>query len=253
MTIFQSLILGLIQGLTEFLPVSSSGHLVIFQHLLNLSEPPVVFDVLVHLATSLAIVIVLFKSLIKITAKQLTFIVMASIPAAILGLLLNSQIEQLFNSVKLVGFALLITSAFLFSTKLQPKADRPLNEKNQKSKLSFKNSILIGFSQALAIIPGISRSGSTIVTGLHTGLSPTTAFNFSFLLSLPAIFGAQLLQLDKLTSLPTSQYPSLIVGFVTAFISGFFALKLLRRFVINGNLHYFGYYCLVLAALTLLI
>jgi undecaprenyl-diphosphatase len=251
MTISQSIILGLIQGLTEFLPVSSSGHLVIFQHLLNLSEPPVVFDVLVHLATSLAIIIVLFKSLIKITLKQITIIVVASLPAAIIGLLLNSQIEQLFSSLKLVSFALLITAAFLFSTKLQPKADRPLDDKNKK--INFKNSILIGFSQALAIIPGISRSGSTIVTGLHTGLSPSTAFNFSFMLSLPAIFGAQLLQINKLASLSSLELPSLIIGFITAFASGLLALNLLKRFVINGKLHYFGYYCLVLSALTLFI
>ena len=251
MTISQSIILGLIQGLTEFLPVSSSGHLVIFQHLLNLSEPPVVFDVLVHLATSLAIIIVLFKSLIKITLKQITIIVVASLPAAIIGLLLNSQIEQLFSSLKLVSFALLITAAFLFSTKLQPKADRPLDDKNKK--INFKNSISIGFSQALAIIPGISRSGSTIVTGLHTGLSPSTAFNFSFMLSLPAIFGAQLLQINKLASLSSLELPSLIIGFITAFASGLLALNLLKRFVINGKLHYFGYYCLVLSALTLFI
>lgn len=244
MTIFQSFILGLIQGLTEFLPVSSSGHLVLFQHLLNLSAPPVVFDILVHLATSLAIIIVLFKSLISITGKQLKIILVASLPAAILGLLLNSQIEQLFNSLKLVGFALLISAAFLFSTKLI--------KKSKNSNLSFNNSILIGFSQALAIIPGVSRSGSTIVTGFHTGLSPSTAFNFSFILSLPAIFGAQLLQLDKLASLPSYQLPSLLVGFITAFISGFFALKLLRRFVINGKLYYFGYYCLALSILTLI-
>jgi undecaprenyl-diphosphatase len=244
MTISQSIILGLIQGLTEFLPVSSSGHLVIFQHFLNLSAPPVVFDVLVHLATSLAIIIVLFKSLISITGKQLKIIFVASLPAAILGLLLNSQIEQLFNSLKLVGFALLISAAFLFSTKLI--------KKSKNSSLSFKNSILIGLSQALAIIPGVSRSGSTIVTGLHTGLSPSTAFNFSFMLSLPAIFGAQLLQLDKLASLPSHQLPSLLVGFITAFISGFFALKLLKRFVVNGKLHYFGYYCLALSILTLI-
>lgn len=245
MSLLQSLLLGLIQGLTEFLPVSSSGHLVIFQHLFQLSEPPVVFDILVHLATSLAVIVVVFDSLIKINLKQIKFIVLASIPAAILGLFLNSQIETLFSSLKLVGFTLLGTSAILFSTKL-------IKTKKIK-KLNFKNTFLIGLSQALAIFPGISRSGSTIVTGLHTGLSPKTAFNFSFLLSLPAIFGAQLLQLNKLVNLSPPQFPNLIVGFISAFISGFFALKLLKKFVTNSKLHYFGYYCLLLGLLVLLI
>ncbi len=244
MSLVQALLLGLIQGLTEFLPVSSSGHLVIFQHLLNLSKPPVVFDILVHLATSLAVIIVIFDSLVKITFKQIKIIILASLPAAITGLLLNSQIEPLFSSLKLVGFALLFTSALLFSTKLI-KATKNL-------KLTTNNSLLIGLAQAVSIIPGISRSGSTIVTGLHTGLSPITAFNFSFLLSLPAIFGAQLLQLNKLVALPLSQLPVLLAGFITAFISGLIALKLLKRFVINAKLHYFAYYCLILAALILL-
>lgn len=245
MTIYQSLILGLIQGLTEFLPVSSSGHLVIAQHLLNISIPPVVFDVLVHLATALAIVVVIFKDLIKITSKQIRFILLASLPAGLVGFFLNSYTETLFSSLPLVGLALLVTSVILFSTKLiQTKKFKVRN---------LKNTFLIGLAQALAIIPGISRSGSTIVTGLHLGLKPTTAFNFSFLLSLPAIIGAQLLQLDKLALLPSSQLPTLLIGFLTAFISGFFALKLLKKFVLKGNLHYFGYYCLVIGLLTLFI
>ncbi len=245
MTIFQGFLLGLIQGLTEFLPVSSSGHLVIFQHLLNLSDSSVTFDILVHLATSLAVIIVVFDSLVKITFKQIKIIALASLPAAIFGLLLNSQVETLFSSLRLVGFTLLITSGILFSTKLL-KTLKP-------SELNHKNTFLIGLAQALAIFPGISRSGSTIVAGLHTGLAPKTAFNFSFLLSLPAIFGAQLLQLNKLTNSPPSQIPSLLTGFITAFISGFFALKLLQKFVTNSKLHYFSYYCLVIGLLALLI
>jgi len=244
MTIIQAFSLGLIQGLTEFLPVSSSGHLVITQNLLNLSHPPVVFDILVHLATAFAIIIVIWPSLKKITLKQIKLIILASIPAGILGIILNSHVESLFSSISLVGLALLLTSGILFSTrKIKPK----------NIKLNPKNSLQIGLAQALAIIPGISRSGSTIVTGLHTGLKPVEAFNFSFLLSLPAIFGAQLLQINKLANLPPSQLPILLSGFITAFISGFFALKLLKRFVNGGKLHLFGYYCLILGILTLVI
>ncbi len=244
MTFYQSFLLGLIQGLTEFLPISSSGHLVIAQHLFQLSKAPIFFDVLVHLGTSLAVIIVVFESLTKITIKKIKLIILASLPAAVFGLLLNSKMEQLFSSLRIVGFALLVTSAFLFSTKLIRKAP--------KIKLNYKNSFLIGFSQALAIIPGISRSGSTIITGMHLGLSPAKAFNFSFLLSLPAIFGAQILQLNKISNFPSSQFPILLTGFTTAFISGLIALKMLKRFVIKGKLHYFGFYCLILGLVVLI-
>ena len=243
MTPIQGLILGLIQGLTEFLPVSSSGHLVIAQNLFKLNEPPVVFDILLHLATSLAVIIVIFNTLKNINLKKIKLILIASLPAGVLGIFLNQEIEILFSSVKLVGFSLIITGLILFSTK---KIDQ------KKSLLNSKNSLLIGLAQALAIIPGISRSGSTITAGLHQGLTPKDAFNFSFLISLPAIFGAQLLQLNKLGNLPSTQLPTLTIGFLAAFISGLFALKLLKRFVLNAKLHYFGFYCLILGLLTLI-
>lgn len=243
MTLAQGLILGLIQGLTEFLPVSSSGHLVIAQSLFQLKETPVIFDTLVHLATALAVIVVIFNSLKKISLEQVKLIIIASIPAGLAGLFLNQFIEELFSSVKLVGFALVVTSLVLFSTKKITK---------KLSKLNFKNSFVIGLAQSMAIIPGISRSGSTIVAGLHQGLTPQEAFNFSFLISLPAIIGAQLLQLNKLSTLSSSDIPTLAIGFATAFISGLIALKLLKRFVVSGKLHLFAYYCLTLAIITLI-
>lgn len=244
MTIFQAFFLGLVQGLTEFLPVSSSGHLVIIQHLFKLSSPSAVFDIFIHSATALAVVTVVFGKLIKLKLRQIKLIIIASFPTAIIGLSLNSYINQLFSSLKLVGFALLITGGLLFSTK-------HLQGSSLKAKLNFKNTFLIGLAQVLAIIPGISRSGSTIVAGLHAGLSPATVFNFSFLLSLPAIFGAQLLQLNKLLSFPLSQLPNLLVGFITAFFSGLIALRILKKLIINSKFYYFGYYCFLLG-LTIL-
>lgn len=245
MTPIQGLILGLVQGLTEFLPVSSSGHLVIVQHLFYLKEAPILFDTLVHLATALAVITVIIKTLIKLNFRQIKFILIASIPTGVIGIFLNQVIEELFSSLNLVGFSLIITSAILYSTKKQitlSGCDR--GNTPQKS-------FLIGLAQALAIIPGISRSGSTISAGLHLGLSSKEAFDFSFLIFLPAIFAVQLLQLNKLGDLSSLEYPTLLIGFTSAFISGLLALKLLKRFVINGKLYLFSYYCLALALFTL--
>ena len=246
MTPIQGLILGLIQGLTEFLPVSSSGHLVIAQNLLKLTEPPVVFDVFVPLATALAVVIVIRETLKNINLDQIKLILIASIPAGVFGILLNQKIEELFGSLKLVGFSLIFTGLILFSTK------KIRQGYTLTPKLNPKNSFLIGLAQALAIFPGISRSGSTITAGLHQGLTPKDAFNFSFLISLPAIAGAQLLQLNKLGSLSPKEFPVLAIGFLTALLSGVFALKLLKRFVVCGKLHFFGYYCFTLGFTILL-
>ncbi len=240
MTLLQGLLLGLLQGLTEFLPVSSSGHLVIAQHLLQLRQTPVAFDIMLHLATALAVVALMWPTIIKLDLKTFKLIILASIPAGIVGLFLNHQIETLFSSIGLVGVTLIITSILLFSTKFFKFP--------HFNKLNSKSAILIGLFQSLAIIPGISRSGSTIVAGLSQKLNPKKAFNFSFLLSLPAIFGAQLINLGRLTKLDQQLSPIYLTGFISAFISGYFALKILKKLVIGGKLHYFAYYCLTLGA-----
>lgn len=246
MNLATGLVLGLIQGLTEFLPVSSSGHLVIAQKLLGFTEAPVVFDILVHSATALAVIVVMFPVIVKVNRDTLLKIIVASLPAAVIGLWLNRQIEILFNSLILVGFSLIVTALILFSAKAFFKTAK-------KSKLKNSQALFIGIFQALAIIPGISRSGSTIVAGLSQGLKPLSAFNFSFLLSLPVILGAQLLQLTKLTQLNFSDTPFLLAGFTSAFISGLLSLKLLKRFLINKNLNPFAYYCLTLGFLVVFI
>lgn len=245
MTLIQALILGLLQGLTEFLPVSSSGHLVIAQHFFNLLTPPVLFDVLLHLATALAIIIVLWRQLLSLDKKTIGFILLASLPAGIIGVLLNSSIETLFSSVKLVAAALLVTALLLFLT-------RYFFSQASHTRLTWKNTLLIGLFQALAIIPGLSRSGSTISAGIFAKLKPELIFNFSFLLALPAIFGAVLLQLKDLNFAGSWLDLPLLIGFITAFISGLFSLKLLKKFVSQGKFSFFAYYCLALG-LTLLV
>lgn len=244
MTLIQALILGLLQGLTEFLPVSSSGHLVIAQHFFGLLTPPVLFDVLLHLATALAIIIVLWRSLLSLNKRTLGFILLASLPAGIFGLLLNSSVETLFSSVKLVAVALMLTGLLLFLT-------RYFFSQAKNTRLTWQNTLFIGLFQAIAIIPGISRSGSTISAGIFAKLRPELVFNFSFLLALPAIFGAALLQLKDLNFSSSILDLPLLIGFITAFISGLFALKLLKKFVSSGKFSFFAYYCLALG-LTLL-
>ena len=237
MSWFQALILGLLQGLTEFLPVSSSGHLVIAQSLFHLSTPPVVFDILLHLATALAIIVVLWKQLISLKPKTIGYILLATIPAGIVGVALNSSIETLFSSVKLVSLALLFTSGLLFLSQ------KYFNKANN-STITWKNSLIIGLFQAVAIIPGVSRSGSTISAGIFSRLKPKTAFTFSFLLALPAIFGAAILQLKDLKTFSFGTVD--LIGFLAAFFSGLLALKLLRGFVSRGKFTPFSWYCLAL-------
>jgi len=245
MTIIQAIALGLVQGLTEFLPISSSGHLVIGQHLLGLTKPEVTFDILVHLATALAIIAVFLPVLFKLKFKTIYFILLASLPAAIVGLSLNQHIETIFSSLPLVSLSLIITAFLLFiSKKFTYSAPR--------TQLTCKDSVFIGLFQALAIIPGISRSGSTIVAGLFRHLSPKSSYNFSFLIALPAILGAQLLNFNKLNQIPTQAIPAYVFGFLTAFISGVFSLKILKNIIQKGQLHYFAYYCLALAVFTLI-
>lgn len=246
MTVFEAIFLGLLQGLTEFLPVSSSGHLVIAQHFIGLTSPPVLFDILLHLATSLAVIVVLWSQLLQLNLKTIGFILLASLPAAIVGLILNSSIETIFSSLTLVAFALLINSLILFSAQY-------FFSNAQSTSLSAKNSLVIGLFQALAIIPGISRSGSTISAGILAKLKPQLVFNFSFLLSLPAILGAVLLQLKDLSFFQTQLGLPLLLGSITAFVSGLMSLKLLKKFVSQGRFSFFAYYCLALGLILLLV
>jgi len=246
MTLIQALILGLLQGLTEFLPVSSSGHLVIAQHFFGFLTPPVFFDILLHLATALAIIIVLWRPLLSLDKKTFGFILLASLPAGIIGILLNSSITALFSSVKLVAVALLIIGLLLFLT-------RYFFSQAKNTRLTWKNTLFIGLFQAIAIIPGISRSGSTISAGIFAKLRPELIFNFSFLLALPAIFGAAFLQLKDSNFSSSLLGLPLAIGFFAAFISGLFALKILKKFVSRGQFSFFAYYCLVLGFLLLVL
>ena len=255
------MLLGLIQGLTEFLPVSSSGHLVLARTLLGSSGEGITFEVMVHFGTFLAIVTV-FRGQIweMITAvfggigalvgrkgiaqrfegdvhlKLALWIVIGSVPAACLGLLFEDYIEQAFSNPMLVSGALLVTGGMVWSTRYVKKT---------RGDVGWKDAILIGAAQAFAMVPGISRSGSTIVTGLWRKVDRAKAAEFSFLLALPVIFGATLLKLKDVFEAPpsSSEAWSLFVGTATAYASGYVAIRVLLGIVRKGKLDRFAYYC----------
>lgn len=247
MSFSQAAILAVIQGLTEFLPASSSGHLVILQKLFNFSEPPVLFDILVHVGTLGAVVIYFRKELVKISRQTVWLILLGTVPAAIFGLFLQNHIEQIFNSLKLVGLSLLVTAGFLFSTQKLKSFNRQFN------KLNWKDALFVGAFQALAILPGISRSGSTIVSGLWRKFNRETAFRFSFYLAIPAILGALILQTPDLIYSPCAYLSQGILGMLIAGVVGYGALRILENILLQAKLWLFGLYCLFLSLLLLLL
>ncbi len=242
-------LLGLVQGLTEFLPISSSGHLVIGQHLLGISKPDLSLEIILHLGTLLAVFVyfrkqiwalidalINFKDKEKHTSRLFSFyVIVAMIPTGIIGLALKETLKANKNELSLVGTALIFTALLLFTSNIiqrKQKTTKPLN---------IFRSILIGIGQGIAVIPGLSRSGSTIATALMTGVSKKQAAEFSFILSIPAILAATVLELD--TSVVLN--PAYLIGMLCSFIAGMFAIHFLMKLITKGGFHLFGYYCLI--------
>jgi undecaprenyl-diphosphatase len=270
MDIIQAIILGMVQGLTEFLPVSSSAHLVIVPELLGVKSS-LAFDTLLHLGTLIAVVgyfwsdviqIIksFFKSLLDMPRgnfktglnedkyKKLSWlIIIGTIPAGLAGILFKDFFESLFSSVTAVGFFLLITGFLLWGAERMPHGQKKMND------ISIKNAITVGIAQAFAIAPGISRSGATISAGLFLGIERETAARFSFLLSIPAIMGAALVQSKELTSGFDINTGVFIAGFVSSIIFGYLAIKLLLKIIREKTLLIFAYYCWIVGALVLII
>lgn len=262
MEIYQSVVLGLIQGLTEFLPVSSSGHLVIFQRFFGLMEPEIFFDVCLHLGTLAAVVIYFRKDLITIIGavfsrlfqlvqkkttlqealsdtdvKMAILIVTGLIPTAIIGLMIDKVADILYASVLITGIMLIVTGSFLWLSR-RADTDEEIN-----NDFTIKKAFVIGFVQGFAVIPGISRSGATIVTGLFLGLDRELSARYSFLMSIPAIFGAALLSLKDVEGLSHIALESLIPGVLVAGVTGYLALSFLVFIVKKGQLYSFAPYC----------
>lgn len=260
MSIINAIILGIVQGLTEFLPVSSSGHLVIAEHLLpGWHQPGIIFEILLHLATLLAVIIffrkdlgALIKSLYS-SGPQATkhrrvilMLLLATIPTGIIGLLGKKFFVSLFNRLDVVGGMLLVTALILWL------AESRNPEKLTKKSTTIVDAIIIGITQGLAILPGISRSGSTIGAGMLLGIEPGTAARFSFLLSIPAISGAALLNIREISAIPADQIASCLCGALAALITGLMALKFLLMIIEERRLKIFSLYCLIVGSITLI-
>lgn len=259
--------MGAVQGLTEFLPVSSSGHLVLAKTWLGLETPGVVVEAMLHLGTLLAVLLFYWRDLVAIVGGFVSghtawlqrrvawrtlwrapdvrlgyLLIVGSVPAAIAGLLIEPFIERLFQSTLLVGIGLIVTGLLLFAASRLPTGQRQLDEANAT------DALVVGAAQALAILPGISRSGSTVVAALGRGMDRELAVRFSFLLSIPAILGAQLLELKDIAGAGTELGLGLWMGLLSAFVCGFAAIAWFTRLVARGRLHGFVAYCCLLGA-----
>jgi undecaprenyl-diphosphatase len=254
----EALILGIIQGLTEFIPVSSSGHLEIAKAILgdeSVPEESLLFTVVVHAATALATVVVYRKDVLDIIkgvfafqwnpeTKFVALVVVSMIPAAFIGLFFNDQIESLFErNIMLVGAMLVITGLLLILADKAKSTGKPL---------SFGNALVVGIAQAIAILPGISRSGATIATTVGLGIDRERAARFSFLMVVPLILGKMILDIKGLYKMGSAGESDklfvLFVGFVAAFVAGIFACKWMIQLVKRAKLTHFAIYCFVVGA-----
>lgn len=267
--IIKAALLGALQGLTEFLPVSSSGHLVLLHHLLDFSQSAIFFDVMLHLGTLGAVIVVYRKSIVDLvkasvsdTLKSLStrqvslaqrmvgLLIIATIPTGIIGLLLNDQMNHFFDQPKAVALMLMVTACLLQLPRLRSRKSDQLSC-HDESELRIWHALLIGVVQGLAVIPGISRSGATISTALLLGIRPALAAEFSFLLSIPAILGAVVLKVSDISVIGS---PAIVfVGISTSFFIGVIALRLLLSLINRARFFVFSYYCLLVAALTFFI
>ncbi len=269
MTFIQALILGIIQGLTEFLPISSSAHLVIAPFILGWTFPEqqvLPFDVLVQLGTLLAVIIYFWtdlwaiikafiQGLVKLkpfadpSARQGWLLILASIPAGLAGLLLKKTVDQAFQSVVITGVFLLVTALLLTAAEWIGKRRRSLET------LNWLDAVLMGIGQALAIFPGISRSGATMSAGLARDLDRTAAARFSFLMSIPIMLAAGAVEIKDVLDIPglSGMLPMIGVGFIAAAIVGYFSIRWLLRFITTHSLRPFAVYCAGLGLLVIIL
>jgi undecaprenyl-diphosphatase len=243
-------LLAIVQGLSEFFPVSSSGHLLVFQKLLNFTTLPLVYDIFFHVGTLLAVIAFFFKELKPLVLRffekenfrSLLLIAAASLPTALIGFLFKDLFESLFETTSHLGFAFLFTAAVLLASRLV---------RLKKKMPDLPAAFLIGLAQGIAIVPGVSRSGMTIAVALVLGMGFEFSFRFSFLLSIPAVLGALLLEAGNVPW-GGGHWPQLLLAVLVSALSGFMALGLLQRIVARNHFHRFAVYVLVLGVLVFL-
>ena len=270
MTFLQAIILGIFQGISEFLPISSSGHLVVLQNIFGIKEGNLFFTEMLHFGTLISIFIVFFNDIIKIITEffkmigqsiknkkfkitniyqQLAiFIIVGSIPTAFIGLLFQDTFEKLYSSLFSISIAFMITGFILWIVDKRSRGSKKVKD------MTYGDALIIGTFQGIAIIPGISRSGSTIAGGLFRGLNRNLATEFSFLLALPATFGAALLGIKDAIETSSEVYFSLplVTGVLISAITGIISLRLLIKLLQSKKLHYFSYYLWALGIILLI-
>jgi len=269
LTLFQSILLGIIQGLTEFLPISSSAHLVLTPYILGWNIPDeaeFIFDVLVQLGTLVAVIAYFWRDLLGIVKSFLLgiwhkkpleetqarlgwLLILATIPAALAGLLFKDLVEQAFSSPIATALFLIVTAIFLVSAERYGRKVRSLEQ------LNWLDSLLVGLFQAASLFPGVSRSGSTITGGMLRGIDRRSAARFSFLMSVPVMLGAGGLAVVDLFQLPdfTAQLPTLLAGFVAALVMGYLSIRWLLGYLSRHSFYGFAVYCLIVAAITFIV
>jgi undecaprenyl-diphosphatase len=250
MDIFQAIILGIVQGITEWLPISSKSHLIIIQQLFGLVQPAI-FDLLLHIGSLIVVFFVFWKDIWKLitgvfsgdkkSIKYVLFIIVASIPVAIIGFIFKKQIEMALSNMYILGFGFLFTAVILFCSKFTHV---------KKKSLGFWNSLVVGISQIFSVLPGVSRSGTTISTGMIMGIEKKEAAKLSFLMFIPAILGATVLEIGNI-GLITNVW-AMFIGVVVAMITGYVALKLLMNIIEKDKFWLFSIYCFVLGIIVLL-
>ena len=272
MDIFQAIIIGLVQGLTEFLeflPVSSSAHLIFAQQALGVSDVGLAFDVLMHVGTLVAVIVYFFNDIVNMIKgfllslvdlkngnfmgeikkdpyKKLAWLtILATIPVGVVGVLFNDMIESMFQGLTIPAFLLLVTGCLLYASQ------RMNSGRIDVRNVTIKEALIMGCGQALAVLPGLSRSGTTIAAGLFAGLDKEFAAKFSFILSIPAILGAAVFQLKDLSG-GNIEIGACIAGFVVAVISGYLAISVLLKIVREKSLDIFAYYCWIVGLIVLI-
>lgn len=269
--ILSAIILGAVQGISEFLPISSSGHLVLVPALLGI-ETGLAFDTILHIGTLIAIFTFFWKDIInlikgfilsiidltegvdifkrelhRVPEKRFAWlIIVGTIPTGIMGILLKDAIETIFRGTLFVGIFLLVTAAVLYYS------ERHSSGQITQKDMSFKQALIVGICQGLAVFPGISRSGSTIASGLCLGLNREYAARYSFLLSIPAVIGAGLIQIKDIATLDAS-VSVLLAGFISSVIFGYLSIKLLMKMIKGWSLDIFAYYCTIIGIITIIL
>ena len=258
MTTGQAIILGLFQGLGEFLPISSSAHLVLIPWLFHWEDPGLTFDIALHIGTLIAVIIYFWKDWLRLVTQGFTaprttdgrlfwYLVIATVPGAIVGYALEKKAETIFRTPLLIAVALIVMGAMLFW------AESKSSKKDDLNNITLRTSFLIGLSQALAIIPGVSRSGITMTTGLFSGLSREAAARFSFLLSTPIILGAAIIKVPYLVSHPGVIDANFLIGMVVAFVAGIASIGFLLRYVQTKTFLPFVWYRFAIGILVIII